>query len=232
MKTEAVRTWPIATRRFGGLMLLGLPQHLGDGQPPRRENFDEFQPLEAVAGADWLEQVLGLMLPRDLVWAWWLPTRIPVLRQLAPGTLPDAVRLQSLSRVLSRRWFWRGMSLAVIPPLHAQAQDLLVQAAGADTEQLPEFIWAASPDLDSWRPTELVAWCCDRSAWGNPNTLSALGANTVVVLFDGDAYCALPTERAAGLERDLREQAARWGLSVIAGPETMAWPDPMPPKLP
>jgi hypothetical protein len=138
MEVEAVRMWPIALRAFGHLALLGLPQRLGDGELPRRQDFDRFLPLEAVAGADWLEQILGLLLPRGLAWAWWLPTRSPVLRQLSPGPLPDAVNLRSLDHVQCKRWFWRGMSLALIPPRYTQAQDLLVQSAGADTEQMPE----------------------------------------------------------------------------------------------
>lgn len=228
MKTEAVSTWPVSTGVAGRLALVGLPQRLGDGALPTRATYDRFPSLETIAGSDWLSQALGVLLPTDLAWAWWTPARNPGLAGLGRGVLPRVVVLASLDRVLGRTWHWRGQTLAILPPGASEAQSLVLEWAGIDTEQGPELLLTAPPQLANWDSESIRAWCVDRSAWRDPAAVARLPAERLVVLFDGDAYCALPAEGAPALHESLSRLAARWGLRVIPGPLGMAWPTPSP----
>src|SRR4051794_36175660 len=111
MRTDPARTWPIARGDAGELALLGVPQRLGRGDPPTRETFDQFLPLEAVGGEGWLAQVLAALLPRSLAWAWWAPSRAVGVARLSAGPMPSVVSPAALERVVSRAWFWKGVTL-------------------------------------------------------------------------------------------------------------------------
>lgn len=224
MKIDGARTWPIATLETDRHTLIGLPQRLGDGVLPTRETYDLFPPLESVVGDDWLSRCLAVLLPRPAVWAWWAPSRREGPGWLAPAAMPAVIALKALDHTLSRRWFWRGMTLVIVPPKRADDQNLVLEWAGVDTEQAPEFIFTAPTSLESWNSKSISDWCLDRSAWRNPDSLAAIPAERIVVLFDGDAYCALLTEQAMSVRQDLSNLATRWGLRVIPGPAELAWP--------
>jgi hypothetical protein len=226
MKTDTPRTWPIATLETSQFAFIGLPQRLGSGQLPTRETYDLFLPLEAVVGEDWLAQILAVLLPRTVAWAWWTPSRTKGLRQLALRAMPAVVSLRSLDHVVGRRWFWEGMTLAIVPPARTDAQNLVLDWAGIDTEHTPEFILAAPPSFETWDSRAISAWCRNPSAWKNPDSVATLPAERIIVLFDGDVYCALPTDRAPAVLQAVRDLAARWGLRVIPGPVELAWPTP------
>lgn len=226
MKTDRPKTWPIATIESGRFAFIGLPQRLGSGELPTHETYDQFLPLEAVAGDNWLAQILGVLLPHTATWAWWTPSRTKGLMQLAPRAMTAVVSLKSLDHVMGRSWFWRGMTLAIVPPTRKDAQNLVLDWAGIDTEQIPEFILAAAPSLENWDSRVISSWCLDRSAWRYPDSVAALQAERVIVLFDGDVYCALPSDHATTMLRAVNDLAARWGLKVIPGPKDLAWPTP------
>lgn len=220
------RNWPIARSEAGDFLLLGLPQCLGSGELPTRESCDRFPPLEAVAGADWLMCLLSVLLPRSLAWAWWAPSRAISLARLSPGAMPAAVPLRSLNRVVARSWFWRGVSLALVPPTRADAQSLVLEWAGVDTEHTPQFLLTAPAVLEVWDSEVIADWCRSRSAWGNPGSLASLPTERVITLFDGDVYAAIPASIAASALRAVSDLAGRWGLQVISGPVELAWPTP------
>jgi hypothetical protein len=224
MKTDAARTWPIARREVGAFAWLGLPQRLGDGGLPTRETYDVFPPLEAVAGQDWLARVLAVLLPRTLTWAWWATSRPSGLERLSPGAMPAVVPLRSLDRVLTRSWFWRGVTLAIVPPSRPDAQGSVIDGAGVDTEHTPEFVLTAPVETATWDSGAISEWCRDRSAWAAPDSFSSLPAERAIVLFDGDVYCGLAAGSAPAVLRAVEELAATWSLDVIPGPAELAWP--------
>ncbi len=226
MKTDNARTWPIAKLETSRLTYLGLPQRLGNGRIPTRQTYDLFLPLEAVAGEDWLVQILAALLPRTVAWAWWTSSRTEGLRRLAPRAMPAIVPLKSLDHVLGRRWLWRGMALAIIPATRAGAQNMVLEWAGIDTEHTPEFILVPPPSLDTWDSSAIAAWCLSSSAWRQPNGVETLLAERTIVLFDGDVYCALSSEQAEVAFQVLSGLATHWGVEVIPGPVELAWPTP------
>jgi hypothetical protein len=130
----------------------------------------------------------------------------------------------ALSGALCRRWFLHGVALAVVPPGRTALQDRVIEFAGFDTEQTPEFIWVAADDCAEWDPDVMARWCRDRSAWREPGSLAATGAERVVVMFDGQLHCWLPAAQAPALQRALQDLAQTWQLTVIDGPAELAWP--------
>lgn len=103
------------------------------------------------------------------------------------------------------------------------AQDLLRDWAGIDTEHTPEFVLAA-PLSETWDSKAISAWCCDRAAWGNPDFVATIPAERIIVLFDGDVYCALPSDCVSAVFQEVRNLAAHWNPRVIPGPVELAWP--------
>lgn len=226
MRTEGERRWPLASRRLDACVLIGVSQRLGAGTPPTAQDIARDPPLEALAGPDWSAAVLAQLLPRDSAWAWWMPTNSPALQQLAPSRMPQPVPIGAGAAVSGRRHFWRGTTLVVVPPDRADAQGQLLSWAGHDTEAVPEFIWAAAAGLALWDPTPFDRWCTDPRAWRDPATLAALGGRRVIVLFDGDIYCAAPQADEELLLASLHELASRWGLAPVAADASLAWPTP------
>ena len=225
MKIESAKTWPMAVRETDNRVLLGLPQRLGDGKPLRHATYDTFPSLEAVVGDIWLSRVLSSLLPPGRAWAWWTRTGNGGLKQLSARRSASALSVELAGEILVRRKFWRGMALAVIPPNRSDAQEIVLDWAGIDTEDKPEFIFAGPPEQTTWDCSEIEDWCLDRSAWREPATIDKLPAERIVVLFDGDVYCAcLPAQTAPTIQA-VEALATSWGLSVIAGPVEMAWPD-------
>lgn len=224
MKIDGARTWPIATLETARHTLIGLPQRLGGGKLPTRETYDLFPPMEAIVGDNWLSQCLGILLPRPAAWVWWVPSRREGLTRLAPAAMPAVIALQTLDHILSRRWFRRGMTLAIVPPARVDAQNLVLEWAGVDTEQAPEFLFTAPASLGTWDSKSISDWCLDRSAWRDPDSLAAIPAERIAVLFDGDLYCAFPPDHATAVRQELQGLATRWGLRMISGPAELAWP--------
>ena len=225
MKIEPTKTWPIAVRETGTRVLLGLPQRLGDGKPLRHETYDTFPSLEAVIGDSWLNRVLSTLLPADRAWAWWTRTGNGGLKQLSARRSASTLSVELAGEILVRRKFWRGMTLAVIPPNRSDAQGIALDWAGIDTDDKPEFIFAGPLGQATWDCADLEAWCLDRSAWREPAMIDELPAERVVVLFDGDVYCTCLPAQTAPTIHGVEALATSWGLSVIAGPIEMAWPD-------
>ena len=226
MRTERTRTWPVAVRRLDDSVLIGIPQRLGDGSLPADGDVERFASLEAIAGASWFEQTIALLLPRDRAWAWWLPSRSPALAALDCQSMPRRVALKSLSGALCRRWILRGVALAVVPPGRTALQERVIEFAGFDTEQTPEFIWVAEENCVEWVPDVMARWCRDRSAWQAPGSLAATGAERVVAMFDGQLHCWLPAAQAPALRHALQDLAQTWQLTVVDGPAGLAWPTP------
>lgn len=224
MRTE--RRWPLACRRLPGRALIGVSQRLGSGAPPTADDIARDPPLEALAGPDWSTRVLELLLPTDSAWACWVPSNSPALRQLAPAPMPRQACLAAGAEVSARRQFWRGTTLVVVPPGRTEAQARVLEWAGRDTEAVPEFVWAAAAGQVDWDPGPFIRWCADRSAWRDLSTLAALGGRRVIVLFDGDIYCAAPEADADALLAALHGQASRWGATPVAADESLAWPTP------
>lgn len=224
MRTERAWNWPVAIQRRNDTVLIGIPQRLGDGSLPAPGDVERFQSLEAIAGSTWFEQTIALLLPRDRAWAWWLPSRSPALAALGCQSMPRRVMPKSLGAAVCRRWLLCGAALAVVPPGRTVLQDRVLEFAGFDTEQMPEFIWVIAHDDAKWDPKAMARWCRDRSAWQDPASLAATGAERIVAMFDGQLHCWLPAEHSLGLQQGLRDLARTWQVNIIEGPAGLAWP--------
>jgi len=224
MNTSVINTWPIATRKSGEFLLIGVPQRLGGGTVPTAQNYFTFPSLEEVAGEDWQAKILEILLPKSHAWAWWVPSECKGLKQLAPAGAPDRISLDSLTAVVAKRWLLRGRKLVVIPAENIQAQAVALEWAGMDTEQQPEFLFAFSPESKAFDLQQLGEWCADRERWSDPTMLASLGVDQVVMMFDGAIYLAASDELGLHNVEGLKRLAGLWGLHVIAGAAEMAWP--------
>jgi len=216
--------WPISTREIGRWTLIGIPQRLGDGRPPERMTFESFPVLEMLIGENWLREILMVVLPKSLPWAWWTSSSTAGLRQLSSQRMPAAVPLRSLRGVLLRRFFFQGMTQVILPAAQSDGQAVVLEWAGIDTEHQPEFIWTAPDTLDVWNTKAIAAWCRSKTAWRDFNSIPNLPAERVVALFDGDVFCAAPTAVARAVIETLRHKANEWNIAVIAGVPELAWP--------
>ncbi|GAB6904561.1 hypothetical protein DESC_740024 [Desulfosarcina cetonica] len=226
MKTDPTTTWPIAVQETQSLTFLGLPQRLGNGMPPTRETYDRFPPLDAVAGDDWFARILSVLLPRTVVWAWWAPSRTRGLKAITAHTMPADIPLTTLTYAVKRRWLLHGRTLVMVPPALHEAQNQVLEWAGIDTERAPELLLAAPSSCRIWKSESIFSWCRNRTAWKDPSAVAEVPADRVVVMFDGDIYCALPASQAPAQLQALHALAATWGLEVIPGPMEHAWPSP------
>jgi hypothetical protein len=228
MKTDPLTTWPIAIRETRPLTFLGLPQRLGDGVPPTRETYDRFPPLESVAGDKWFARTLSVLLPPTVVWAWWAPSRTRGLHAIAAQKMPAEIPLTTLAQAVKCPWRLHGKTLVMVPPAMPEAQDQVLEWAGIDTDHTPEFLLAAPASRRNWESDSIFSWCRSRTAWKHPAAVAKVPADRVIVLFDGDIYCALPTDQAPDQLQALHALAATWGLEIIPGPVGHAWPSPAP----
>jgi len=217
-----VDTWPISVRTEGERTFIGIPERLGDGGSWRVD--DQFPTLEEIAGEDWSEAVLDVLLPGDRTWAWWTRTDTYAKTGLPKARAGDDVNPAAVTEVLVHRQFWRGMTLALIPPSRPREQGLVRHWAASDTEQIPDHIWTAPDAIGGWDLEAIAAWCFDRDAWGDPRTIASQPAERIVTSFDGALFCGLSTDAAKVALHDVTALSERWRLRVIAGRPEDAWP--------
>jgi hypothetical protein len=216
-------TWPISTRDFGGHTFLGIHDRCGTANFP----FDpERGPcLEQVGGEDWNDMIFRLLLPAERAWAWWTPSLVYRRSGLSFAKASQLVQLRDLKTPVVRRSFLSSSALVVVPPASA-VQDTILSLAGMDTEFEPDHFWTAPPHLDTWDLNQIATWCKDPTRWGNPASIPEQPADVVVTVFDDQISCALPSDRAPGVQAALAELAQRWGLRIIPGDPSYAWASP------
>ncbi|MEY4575560.1 MAG: hypothetical protein RL701_263 [Pseudomonadota bacterium] len=215
-----MHTWSIANASRGGRLFLGIPPHLGAGKSSAVPA--AALTLEAHVGEHWLSQLLKCLLPDDRTWAWW--TRQQVIRdcKLAGTRAPASFQPQQLDAVLQRRVWTRQMVLTVLPPSAQAARNSVLAWAGADTEQIPDHIWAAGDGAQSWELARIIEWCSKRRLWRDALIAASLPAARVVTIYDR-VYCAIEEQAGAQVEHQLQALASSWGLEIIAGDPADGW---------
>jgi hypothetical protein len=120
----------------------------------------------------------------------------------------------------------KRMTLAIAPPMAAEARAAVVEWAAVDTEQIPDHVWTAPDGAVSWDLEEVVGWCLDPKRWGNVGALASQPAERIVTMFDGQIFCALAPPAAEKTMKQLESLVRGWGVRVIPGPPEYAWAAP------
>lgn len=215
-----MNTWPISVRSIGQRMLFGIPPRLGDG----RSGGDVGAPaLEQRVGDDWLEQLLGVLLPKDRAWLWWTRSDVFAKTGLQAERAPSAVELQRTHAVLRRNLWLRRMSIVFVPAQHSVGQRAVVEWAGMDTDHVADHLWTAPADAREWDLDAMSAWCSDAEQWQRAETIATLPAERVITLSGGYLFCALSLAEGERLKRELSRLAQGWGVEVIEGAVEDAW---------
>ena len=222
-KIETMRTWPIAFRTQNDFALIGIPARLGDGELYCSETFAAFPNLEEVVGEEWGGKVLSELLPANRPWAWWTRSEVIAKSGLRGSAAPTLLSITGLGQVLIKRLYFRRMSLAIVATQRSDQQALVREWAGLDTEHTPELIWSAPDGVDTWDVRFIIDWSRNRKLWQDPLPLIGRYAERLVMLFDGDIYCALSAAEGQSVLQRLGLLAAEWDLEVIPGPEDYAW---------
>ena len=217
--------WPISVIERKGWTFIGMPECLEDGSVCGCRH-ELFPCLEALVGANWRRDLLNVLLPKELVWAWWGHSRQSRdLRRLSGRRpIPKRIPLRSFDVVFTQRaYFFTSMMLSIVPPVRMDAQAIVIYWAGWEGRE-PEFIWTAPNTRDLWDRDAILAWCKDESAWWTTSSVAATHAERVIALYEGEVYCAAPAVTANAVLEDLQLLARQWKVSLISGPDEDAWP--------
>jgi len=222
MTTSLMNTWPISVSHGAHWTCMGIPDRLGDGLPWRAG--DSWKSLEEIAGEDWTGSVLERLLPPDRLWMW--STRSELYRQtgLPKGKAQALVDSTALKEVVTHQVRLRQMTIAFFPPTCVEERRKVSYWAGADTEHIPDHLWASAAPPTIWELDDLVRWCGDSKLWTDPDTLPSGGVGRAVTMFDGQLSCAVLPSEADEVIRGLGEIAEQWHLRVIPGPTEYSWP--------
>jgi hypothetical protein len=104
--------------------------------------------------------------------------------------------------------------LVIIPASQNSAQSVVLGWAGFDTEFQPDMIWTAPEALDVWDPEMIAAWCRSKDAWSDMKSVLPLPVERIVVMFDGDVYCAISANASKSVLETLREMADAWNIKL------------------
>jgi len=216
-----MNTWPISIWRDRDRAYLGIPDYLGDGYFPPEPG--SVPTLEEVGGEDWTADILRVLLPTERAWAWCTQSAVYERAGLRNSKAPGVVDPDQLAAVVTHSRLAHGTTLAFVPGHSAEAQQAVMNWAGADTEQLPDHIWVAPDHAQPWDVDEILAWCEDSAQWTNLASVAKRPAERLLILFDRQISCALPAAAVDGAMSRLGELATRWKLRVIPGRVDDVW---------
>jgi len=128
-----------------------------------------------------------------------------------------------LDAVVSRSRLFHPSTLAFVPANVPSAQEAVLQWADADTEQIPDHIWVASAAGRQWNTDEIMDWCEDPARWTNLASVAQQPAERLLIPFDRQISCSLPSFAADAALSGLAQLAVRWNLSVVEGRADGAW---------
>lgn len=215
-------TWPISQKQGTQWTCFGIPERLGDGRVWKAA--DAWPTLEEIAGEDWTGSILQQLLPVDRTWMWWTRSELYRQAKIPTAKASDRFESQALTKVAARKFHLRGMTASFLPPTAVEARGALLYWAGADTEPIPDHIWAARSPSVTWDVDQIAGWCAHRDRWSDPETLPTDVVGRAVTMFDGQISCAVPTIEVEAAMRALSHLATQWRLRIISGHPEYAWP--------
>jgi hypothetical protein len=221
------KSWPISRIDKDDVCLIGIPQRLGNGMLYSKDSFDSFPSLEEVVGENWQSAILSKLIEKEQLIAWWTSTGVfnkCGLRSYRTNKLPDRLDSSiSPKNLYIRRFPFRGNILVVMDPSDDERRSRLSDGCGGDTETAPEFVLSAPTTTDHWDIEQITDWCRSSARWPDPMSLLPSYARRIIVLFDGDIYCALAQADTGNVMSALHGLADLWGISIISGPDEYGW---------